>query len=398
MTTDVQEFSPSLFNHYVGLERLMNGKEALNAIEDAAKDSNSSSTYRRYFNRWHIVWITIKYPFELITSVFFKALSVVCFHLDFLTPARVLAVLSRQMTRDWEQLIIQWEFNSNESPQSMSPLLMPAFNAHQTTSWDLYAHGSVSNSFLTEPRVIAMTARAANYQLGVKQAMKVFYREMELTKIEKMRITKDFSEKYAISPKDALQFLQETFPEKGAKAIPKLYAMLKQMDAYLEQNCSAIQLFSEGLCRGASLWFINLFLKTEAKFQDLNAHLLSVSQQFKTGVPKQGALLQSLQNAEQLVKLKKTDLKELYISLYELDCNRESARAKIETLNDGIYRLGVLNHSLVYIKKNGSGYLWDPIKGLLATTEKQMFDLILKHNYNPGDRDSHIYFEQYKLA
>lgn len=423
MTTDVQSFSPHLFNHYVGLERLMNGKEAITPIEAAAKDPkfiDAPSTYKRYFGRWQIVWITIKYPFELIASVFFKALSVVLGYLTFLKTARVLSVLSRQMTRDWEQLLVQWDYNyadeKNEASQSLSPLLMPAFNAHQTTSWDLYTLGSLPNSFLTEPRVISMTHRAVNYQLGVKEAMKVFYRNLKekkdertdswgvspkpLSKEVKNLILKNFSEKYALSPKDALQFLQAAFPEKETgKAIQKLYSLLKQMDIYLEQNCDAIRLLSPQLCKGASLWFINLYLKTEAKFQDPLKHLLSVAEQFKNGVPKQGALLQSLANTDQLLKIKKTDLKELYTSLYELDCNRDSARAKIEkSLNDGVYRLGVLNHSLVYIKKNGSGYLWDPNIGLLATTEKQMFDLILKNYYKPGDRDSHIYFEQYKLT
>lgn len=399
----VQEFSPYLFNHFYQLEKLMNGQDAISQIESAYKYSPSLPC--RYFGRWRIIWITIKYPFELIASVVFKVLSAAAFYLDAQKASRFFYVLSRQTTRDWEQLVYQWKFNSKfevkkdgsllERSFASSPLLVPAFNAHQFTSWDYYAQDPVPLSFLTESRVKEMTSYAANYEHGVKQALKPLAYQ---TKEEKERITKTFQNKYANSPSDALQFLKREFRLNDKdKGIQKVYDMLKRMDVYLEKNFLNIPLFSHQQCRGASLWFIYLYLKTAEKCPDPHKHLFAVAEQFKTGIPKEGALLQSLERVESLLKVEKTSLKDHTISLYELNENRESALIKIQSLNQGIYQVGVLDHSLVYIKVGGQGYQWDPEYGLVACSPQQLLNLILFQYYQPSNPDSRIYFDQYRL-
>ncbi len=403
----VKVFSPHLFNHHVGLERQFNDTEAIHAIE--AEANAEPATYTRHFSRLQIVWITLKYPFELIASVFFRAIAFCLSQIALQKGARIFSVLSKQMKRDWQQIGNQWQFNGGSSP-----LLMPAFNVHQTSSWDVYMHGSIPQSFLIDKDVISMTSYDVNFKHGVKEAMKVFYQQIDKvrrkeggwfggsgvgrTKEESARIRNIFAEKYVNSPADAIRFLKHHFAEKGTeKALNKLYDMLKQVDAYLEQNFREIRLYSDGLCRGASLWFIHLYLKTAGKFKDPLQHLLAVSSQFKAGIPKQGALLQSLEKAHRLLKMDRQRLKQHDISLYELDCNREIAERKIASIDEGIYRLGVLSHSLVYIKIQGAGYLWDPVIGLLPKNEKQLLTHILERYYQPGNHQSKLYFEKYDL-
>jgi len=404
---EIQEFNPHIFNNFYGLERMMNGKEAIAEIEASSKRVPSLNC--RYFARWQIAWITLKYPFERILSLFFKAVSAIASTFDLQKTSRLFYVLSRQMMRDWHQISFQWRFNSKfevkkdgsleEFAIASSPLLMPAFNAHQLSTWDYYAQDPVPLNFLTDSRVSALTSYSSNYEHGVKQALKVFFHQIKnpIEKSEKDRIRKIFGEKYAHSPQDAFDFLNaEKFPEdEKKKGIHKFYNVLKAMDGYLEESCLEIPLFSKGLCRGACLWFIFLYLKTQEKFNDPLNHLLAVSGLFKTGVPKQAALLQSLEKL--FLKLEMSTLKNHSISLYELDLDRESALEKLQSLNDGVYRMGVLNHSLVYIKVNGIGYQWDPEYGLVAVTEKQLLDLILTDYYQPGNSDSQVYVEQYRL-
>lgn len=404
---EVQEFNPHIFNNFYGLERMMNGKEAIAEIEVSSKRLPTSNS--RYFPRWQITWITIKYPFERILSLFFRTISAITYALDLQKTSRFFYVLSRHMMRDWHQITAQWRFNSKfevkkdgsfeEIACASSTLLVPAFNAHQLSTWDYYAQDPVPLDFLTDSRVTALTSHSSNYELGVKQALKIFFREIKtpIEKKEKDRIRKTFGEKYVHSPQDAFDFLKaEKFPEKEMKkGLHKFYNVLKAMDDYLEERCREIPLFSEGLCRGACLWFIFLYLKTKEKFTDPLNHLLAVSGQFKTGIPKQAALLQSLEKS--FLNFETTTLKNQSISLYELDLDRESALEKLQSLNNGIYRMGLLNHSIVYIKVNGMGYQWDPEYGLLAVTEKQLLDLILTDYYQPGNSDSQVYVESYQL-
>ncbi|MBS0629095.1 MAG: hypothetical protein JSS30_02580 [Verrucomicrobia bacterium] len=409
---EIKAFSPHLFNHHVGLERQLNGKEEISVIESAAVNPDPGPA-SRYFSRWQVVWIIVKHPFELVASIFFKALSFLCNQLAFQKGVRIFSVLSKQMTRDWKQVCLQWHFNLKEDEAS-SELLTPAFNVHQTASWDVYTHGSIAQSFLIDKDVIAMTSHYANYQKGIKQALGVFFQQVEKIKakekkwynfwdpveipaLEKKRIRKIFADKYLHSSTEAIRFLKHAFPEIAKEtAISQIYDVLKQMDAYLQQNCREIRLYSDGLCRGASLWFINLYLKTAAKFSDPVKHLRAVSEQFTMGVPKQGAILQGLETTDRLLKVEMQRLKQHDISLYELECNLKRALKKVESLEKGIYRLGVLNHSLVYIKTETGSYIWDPEIGLLAMSDKQLLSYIMRRYYQLGNTQSRIYFEQYQ--
>ena len=61
------------------------------------------------------------------------------------------------------------------------------------------------------------------------------------------------------------------------------------------ENQDKVVLFSDqGLSRGSSIWFINLYLKTRDKYTDQKKLLIALAEEFKTGVPRQAALLNSL--------------------------------------------------------------------------------------------------------
>lgn len=155
----------------------------------------------------------------------------------------------------------------------------------------------------------------------------------------------------------------------------------------------------DGICRGASQWFIHICLQSRGFFKDSEKWMKAVAEQFKSGIPEQGVLLQSLYNTsnilDHLVYFQKKSHK---ISHAELDNVHESTAEKINSLSPGIYETSLYRHTLVYIKlENGRDFTWDPNFGLLKHNATQLLDHIIRYYHEVDDPDSDIEFYRHRL-
>ena len=115
-------------------------------------------------------------------------------------------------------------------------------------------------------------------------------------------------------------------------------------------------------------------------------------------IPSEGGLLHALQMDEGFLNMVKTPCEGQKIPLYELDREQKRAKTKIDSLPQGIYRMGVYHHSLVYCKVDeNTGYLWDSAghKGLFSIEPGKLLDIVLEKYYVKSHPDSHIYFEEF---
>ncbi|MDN3506430.1 MAG: hypothetical protein P0S96_04295 [Simkaniaceae bacterium] len=402
-------YLPQLQENYWGLKDLIHKSEATGEIAYLSKNEKfmqRPSKDAPYFNRWHIVLITLTHPFYSILSIFTSAAALLSYCLFAPSVARVFTVLSKQLTRDWQQVCAQWEFKA--------PLMMPSLNAHQLTSWDLYEHGDVPYDSIKDEMVKPLTFQSTEFRAGVKEAMDSFYLELEsnryaqswlawmlnhgrtVSSSERRSMTTKVLNECKVGREEAIATLKgKYYLDDLERPIQAFYGKLREVEARME-TIPNVALFSEqGNCRGGSLWFIYLLFRTQNLFTDRSKHIEAVAQQFSTGMPRQAALLQALDNSDDLLKMQREEFTESSITLYELDDNRPSALAKIEELPEGVYRVGVHHHSLVYIKNKNDTYVWDPTFGLYAMDPSEMLGLIKKHYHSFGHPESSIYFHRY---
>ncbi|NGX59585.1 MAG: hypothetical protein KR126chlam3_00737 [Chlamydiae bacterium] len=427
-----------LQTNYWGLEALMHKADALHDIETLSKDPKFSQRPNKdapYFTRWNVVWITLTHPFYSILSIFSAAVALLAYGLYLPNAARVFTILSKHMTRDWEQLCSQWEFKP--------PLLTPSFNLHQFTSWDLYQHGEVPYDSIIDNMVKPLTYQNKVFEKRVKKAFEAFFEKLvepprehselsdhipswfdklhkkkdqtqsdreqadreqaakEQADRERRATMEEFLSKCKLSTDEAIVSLRDSLKSKYSdqldEPINALYRDLKALEQGMRSISSIPLFYDRGNCRGGSLWFIFLYHKTRHLFDDPTKHLMAIARQFSTGMPRQAALLQAFNDSTHLLKLRKTKFPQLTVSLYELDHNLTKAQEKIQSLPIGIYRVGAYHHSLVYVKLSEEKQLvWNPEFGLYPMKGEEMLKMIRKHHYVPGDPDSQIYFHQYE--
>lgn len=115
-----------------------------------------------------------------------------------------------------------------------------------------------------------------------------------------------------------------------------------------------LRLYSpKGGCRGMSYYFVKLFLQS--------GNLKAVAEEFRRGVPKEATLLQGTFDNTQLLGLSEVDL--------------GTEEREIEELPPGVYILGTLTHSMVYIHlEDRNSFLFDPAIGLLKLTPEEIKD------------------------
>lgn len=384
-------FTPDLLSQFFRLEQYMKGESALARIQTQAKSGPAKGAL--YFNRWQVTWIVVTAPFAFIFSYFCAAVAFTTHYLCCQQTSRLFSVLSSEALRKVEQL--GWQATYGKK------LLVPSSNEHQFTSWDVYAQKEIP---IKDPRILSMTFEGDL----CKQLVEYFYQVLEKGKLpeaffskeEKEKTKEDFFLLYQQKGvKTALEMLQEKYPDpKLKKAIETLYLSLAQNNLVNSPFPISLGFFSpQGICRGASFWFIHLYLQSKQHFSDEEAHLIAVAKEFETGVPGQGAILQATTNSHQLLPIELIKQKKQKISLYELDHDPLAAKEKIQALSPGIYRVGVYHHSLVYIKTSDTkGYIWNPLTGLTDTTDEDFYQTIVENHYVKENPDSLIYFERYE--
>jgi hypothetical protein len=128
---------------------------------------------------------------------------------------------------------------------------------------------------------------------------------------------------------------------------------------------------SQGVCRGMSLWFVYLYLKTKLKFRDVEQHLKAVGEQFKDGAPVQSALLQSLQTrpAHELLHLRAQESQ-----IVTRGQTEDQILSQLQARPPGIYGVYTSCHQVVYIKADNSRqFLFEPNKGTLKLPSPLLF-------------------------
>lgn len=416
--TELTVFREQLTKNHWGLEKLFLESEALSEIQHLSKDAifmKKPFQTTPYFGYRRIVWICLTHPICSLMSTFCCILALLFTLFGSTKHARIFTVLSHQWVRDWQQVCHHWDFES-------SPLLIPSFDVHKSFSWDVYKMDLDYRSICDET-IKSLTFQNSAIEKGCKQALQIFYDIIRTNRPLLPSKTKKWKDYFTSSPiseepaignpiitnkfislykakglETAIRFLKEKFSKDSLEQpLEAFYFQIKKLEQET-QKIQTISLYSpEGVCRGASLWFIYLFLKTKNFFPDPKKNLLAVSQQFITGMPKQATILQAFDRVEAFLKLRKYNQESQNISLYELDAHAESARTKMHSLPQGIFRVGCYRHSLVYIKlSEGEQYVWDPRCGLMPTSADQLLKMIKKYYYKPGDPSSHISFDLYE--
>ncbi|NGX37890.1 MAG: hypothetical protein K1000chlam2_01058 [Chlamydiae bacterium] len=432
-------FSLQLLNNPPGLKTFMSGQKPISEIEKLSKNPKFAqipNDNAPYFGRWQVVWILVKFPFEANFFVFLSAISYLLNALNCCKSARIVSVLSRQMIRDFDQLTTQWN--------RRKPMLAPSINSHQTRSWDVYQYKSFPIKNVKNDLIYSLTAQGGIFQGEMKlvhvflypflkspsrwqgwvkwipllssisellcnlnhikfmqEVNKDLFAPLEFLDREQKKTMQEFSGLYKKNPSAAFEFLKKKGPsDRFDIFLNQLDPHLKNIRANLDKldNPKDLNLFFPGgVCRGSSTWFVYLYLKTQPLFKIPGQHARAVATQFKSGAPSQAALSQALYRPEVLLDIKNIEQKDHKISCHELDCNKESAREKIRTLSEGIYRVGVHKHSIVYIKiSDTKGYVWDPNDGLFPMTGEEMFQMVRKDYHKSGDPDSKIKFEKFE--
>lgn len=406
----VQSFYLEHFtNNYWGLKGLFEQSEAFSEIEELSKNQKvlkQPTKETPYFNRWNVIWIAITQPFCLVLSCFFSGISTMSFVFSLTKISRIFAVLSQQILRDWEELCHQWDFEKN-------PLLIPSFKTHQFTTWDVYGVEEVPYPSIRDQMVRSLTYQNSSLERGAKRSLEAFHQSLgskpkswtdwilrrKLAKDPKETNTNEFISLYKNAGLDpAMALLEKKYGlDPFHPSLQSLYGEIKMVEEELHAIRN-IHLYSDiGMCRGASLWFIYLYLKTKHLFKDPSKHLIGISNQFVSGMPRQAAVLQALDDTDDLLQLTKIEMPEQKISIYELDKSSERANQKIQSLPEGIYKVGCYHHSLVFIKvSEKEQYVWNPSLGLLLMNGDEMLEMIRGHYYKPGDPRSLIYFHRYE--
>jgi len=382
-------FSTEVLQSPTLLHRYLSGEESIERIQQRKPKSDEL-----YFGRWQVVWIYVSYPLVFITSCVCQTLANLSYYLCLETCYRCLEVLSKRLVVDYKHLQSQNTYGNR--------LLVPSQNEHQLSSWDLYASAPLPVEKIRDESVREMTLKSENLKQGFEKLFHEFFHTLEaphLSEEKKSETREHFLQNYKENGlKKAMEDLQR-FREvpNGKKTVDELYKSACHQ-AIVSKGLDALNFYQGGgSCRGASQWFIHLYLKTQGGFASEEETLKAVAEEFTSGVPGEGALLQELFIAPRYLGLKMEKATEHDASLFDLDLERAQARAKIENLPNGIYRVGAYQHSLVFCKTGeNDGFFWNPNIGLLKGGAGALFDHIIEKHYMRESPFSSIYFEHFE--
>ncbi len=379
----------------------------------------------------------------VIVSIFFRCISYLANCIYLAKGARIFTVLSKQMLRDVEQFDVQWEFKS--------PLLTPSINRHQISTWDLYQHGNIPCDLISDDKVKALTIRGACLKPRVMLAVSVTLTDpivcawMKEPNVESSsglhKLLKSFlgnflrtapelpkakvkiislhqvkglykyifhflvkvsatDENFLKWKSSLLEELQKKYPLFDAeKCVDLIYDELQEQKEQGLHKHDSISLFlDKGICRGGTLWFAFLYHQTRHLFNDPTQHLMTIAQQFITGMPKQAAVLQGLHlNHHKFLQLRKK--KPVKVSSKKLDHDINAAQKKLDSLPVGFYKVSVYRHEFAFVKLSATEqYVWDPNFGLFQMNHKEMLELIIKHYHKSGNPNSKVELTKLTMA
>lgn len=411
MSKNISFFSPRLLDNYNDLKSYLKGKDTILFLEKNTNQIQLPKNNALYFGRWKIAWIICKIPFEYLLSLFFSAISKITYTVKLTRASQFFCVLSKQMIRDFEQFSCQNNFEKQ--------LIVPAFNVPQISAFDVYMRLPFPINSLKDEKIISLTQNHFFLNEGIKDGMKSFFLKLEhlifkqnaknsyISSKEKKEVTNCFKQLVVTEGLEAgMKMLEKKYPyPKMHQVLSFLYNCIKAYESYRKTDHISIPFDSPlGVCRGATTWFVYLFVSTQHLFKEPKKHLIAIAELFRSGVPSQGCLLQGLINVEENILGLKTQLiKEASSTCFEMDIHeKKEMQKKLQKLDPGVYFLKVRRHAFAYIKiSENEGYMWNANSGLIdlegSIQSGRLLDYILQNHYIKGDISSEISVLKFSL-
>lgn len=378
------QFSIDLFNHPPQLDRFMSGEDQLNSILKISNDPNALKRPTKdslYFGRWSVAWIYVKSPFEWILGCFTKAIALLTGFVGATRLSHYFTLLTDHLGRDSEQLSDQWRYNEN--------LLVPSINNPQLGAWDIYRYGNIPIDKIKNENLLNYTFFRDYCDTVVNTLLKKVGVDVDPPEIKEAFFKLMLAEK----TEEAIQLLLKEYPHPDGEEVvrteikalfnEKTLPLLNQVEFFRPRK----------LCKGSTLWFIHLFMKSRGYFDNVEHHAMAVAEQLRKGVPSQGILLQALSDVTNLLHRNTTRLEGHTVAT---DCSRSDALQKVETLPPGLYKVNVYNHAFAYIKtEEEKGYIFNPNFGLLHLNSEEMLDMVYAYHYNKDNSSEALSFDQY---
>ncbi len=156
----------------------------------------------------------------------------------------------------------------------------------------------------------------------------------------------------------------------------------------------------EGICKGMSYWFLNLYLKTKEQFTDPRALIAAIAEQFKKGGGMDPTLLQSVYvRGGKVLNLKIGNRDAAGRSFYpnrhipnEWRTNSSEMIRKMKALPAGAYGVALPVHMTAFIKVNDLlGYYFDPNHGVIeiqgSELSEKLYEQVSRVLRATGDGD-----------
>jgi len=393
-------FHPEILNSYDQFQAYFQDSPALEEVKARADEPFiRPSADSLYMGRFQVVWIIVKTPFVYIAAAFLRAISFLLNTVHLSSAALVLKMSAIHLTRDNHHLGLQGQWGQR--------LLVPAINEPKLSSYDTYTRSDMPIAEVQAAKVRKLHISHDFFTDGIKNGLTAFFHAISTRRCsDHCRAFKATLKTEGIDAAIVELKAHYTGNPNIEKAVGLLYVHFqKQLTDRAQTGADKVRFYrEEGGCRGGSEWFATLFLMTQEAFdgKDIGAHLAAVARQFETGYSSEAALLATFTQAQRLLGTQASLQKEEILRPYELDKDEPACLAKLETLDAGVYCVGVPNHRIVYIKvDNSEGYLWDPNQGLIdlsGATHQQLLLQEVKKTHAEGSFSTVIYFEKITLA
>lgn len=169
---------------------------------------------------------------------------------------------------------------------------------------------------------------------------------------------------YAFSASDV--YLQDTIPSPTAD--PLIARAL--------EGQNKISFHRGGVCRGGTVWFLNLNFLTEGAIPDLETRLRSIASTFYYGTRSRPALLQAVNFPERdLIKMEKEERPSVALVF------AQGVQAEVEALNfPAVYEVWLPFHRMAFFKIGAQlGYIVDFNGGILKREGEGMSNAVASH-------------------
>lgn len=284
-------------------------------IQEIQKEAENERDYtpRLYYNRWQVCWITLNYPLDLLLESIFEMLADLFECFGCTKCHRFFKILSMHQMREWKYLKAQEKYGEK--------FLAPSTSLHQVTTCRFYGNEPIKKEEVQDAQV-----RRFAFDVTEQDVQESTESLSQPIRTDKKRILDCFrtmengfygvglfNHRFNyIKVSDSVGFVWDVASHGGISVsgdnqAELLFNLLEEItdehparpiSTSLLSHITHLPLYHPlGICRGASQWFMNLYLKTAHLFKDPRNHFVAICKQFQTGSSEKAALLQTLDDA-----------------------------------------------------------------------------------------------------